>query len=87
MRIGFSVSRSVRNAVERNRARRWMKEVYRKNKNILIGSLVPAQKATDIVFMLRVRGQLSRTENARAAIDQAIVALLKELHHHLSEKP
>ncbi|MCX6132467.1 MAG: ribonuclease P protein component [Ignavibacteriales bacterium] len=87
VRIGFSVSRSVRNAVERNRARRWMKEAYRKNKNLLIDSLVPAQKSTDIVFMLRVRGRLSRMENARAAIDQAIVALLKELHHHLSEKP
>lgn len=64
-----------------------MKEAYRKNKNLLIGSLTPAQKCTDIVFMLRVRGELSRTEKARGAIDQAIVALLKELHHHLSEKP
>ena len=83
--MGFSVSRSVRNAVERNRARRWMKEAYRKNKLLLAGPSGPA--SADVVFMLRVRGSLSRTLSSRSGVDQAVVALLKELHHYLADKP
>jgi hypothetical protein len=34
-----------------------------------------------------VRGRLPHTPGSRAAVDQALVALLMELHHHLSGKP
>ena len=64
-----------------------MKEAYRKNKNLLVDSSGPKSQPVNIVFMLRVRGELSRAQDSRAVVDQAIVALLKELHHHLSEKP
>ena len=87
MRVGFSVSRSVENAVERNRARRWMKEAYRKNKHLLANPFEPTPRSAEVVFMLRVRGRLPHTPGSRAAVDQALVALLMELHHHLSGKP
>jgi len=63
-----------------------MKEAYRKNKNLLVDFTSPGSGSVDVVFMLRVRGALSRSPQSRAAIDQAVVALLKELHSHLSEK-
>ena len=84
--MGFSVSRTVQNAVERNRARRWMKEAYRKNKLLLAGSSERAVVSADVVFMLRVRGRLSRKQDSRSGVDQAIVALLRELHHYLADE-
>ena len=84
--VGFSVSRSVQNAVERNRARRWMKEAYRRNKTILIGSAPSDWRSVNLVFMMRVRGRLPRKRDSRMAIGQAMISLLKELHHHLFEK-
>jgi ribonuclease P protein component len=86
-RVGFSVSRSVRNAVERNRARRWMKEAYRKNKYLLDDASGESSEPLDVVFMVRVRDRLSRARGSHAAIDQAMIALLKELHQHRLEKP
>jgi len=64
-----------------------MKEAYRKNRNILVNPSGPGLKPVNLIFMLRVRGDLSRSRDSRAAVDQAIVALLKELHQNLSEKP
>jgi RNase P protein component len=80
------VSRSVRTAAERNRARRWMKEAYRANKALLRDPLLPKPHAVNIVFLLRVRGDLPRRKEIRESINQAMVTLLKELHQHLAEK-
>lgn len=86
LRVGFSVSRTVQNAVERNRARRWMRDAYRKNKALLTNPSIAETQAMSVVFLLRVRGRLSRAPGSHAAIDQAIVDLLKELRLHRSEK-
>jgi len=80
------VSRGVRTAAERNRARRWMKEAYRANKELLRDPLSPIPHAVNIVFLLRVRGELPRRKEVRENINQAMITLLKELHQHLSEK-
>jgi hypothetical protein len=64
-----------------------MKEAYRKHKSLLVDPAMPGSGAVEIVFLLRVRGALSRAVESRVAIDKALVALLKELHHQLSEKP
>ena len=85
--VGFAVSRSVQNAVERNRARRWMKEAYRRNRIILTGSAPSSSRNANLVFMIRVRGRLPRNRDSRMAIEQAMVSLLRELRHHLFEKP
>jgi ribonuclease P protein component len=84
--VGFSVSRSVQNAVERNRARRWMKEAYRRNKAVLTDPDASSHNIS-LVFMMRVRGRLPRQRASRIAIEQAVISLLKDLHHHLFEKP
>lgn len=86
-RVGFSVSRNVRNAVERNRARRWMKEAYRKNKTIL--SIAPPQAggAISVVFMLKSRGALAKHHEFRAEVDHAIITLLHDLQQKRSGKP
>jgi len=62
-----------------------MREAYRRNKSALAESLVPGGPSATIVFILRVRGSLARTADARLQLDQAIVGLLKDLRHHLSE--
>jgi ribonuclease P protein component len=87
LKVGFAVSRSVRTAIERNRLRRWMKEAYRKNRSLLSHRSELMHGAMDAVFLLRVRGGLPRRRDLRMSVDQAMVALLKELHQHLSKKP
>jgi hypothetical protein len=64
-----------------------MKEAFRKNKHLIDSPSVQSQAPIDVVFMVRVRERLSRTRGSHTAIDQAMIALLKELHQHLSEKP
>jgi hypothetical protein len=64
-----------------------MKEAYRKNKALLANPSESVPRAGDVVFMMRVRGRLSRTHETRAAVDQAVIALLLELQQHLAEKP
>jgi hypothetical protein len=64
-----------------------MKEAYRKNKTILTGPATSASRTASIVFMVRVRGRLPRQPGSRKAIEQAVISLLKDLHHHLFEKP
>ena len=86
LRVGFSVSRSVRNAADRNRARRWLKEAYRRNRHILVNPATARSEPTDVVFMVRVRDRLLRSAGSHATFDQAIIALLKELCQHLSYK-
>jgi len=64
-----------------------MKEAYRRNKGIIAHSSVPMAESVDVVFMLRVRQRLSRTQASRISIDQAMATLLKDLDQHLSDKP
>jgi hypothetical protein len=64
-----------------------MKEAYRRNKSLIVHQSVPMAESVDVVFMLRVRRQLSRTRASRISIDHSMVTLLKELDQHLSGKP
>jgi hypothetical protein len=64
-----------------------MKEAYRRNKHLIADPSAPIVEPVDVVFMLRVRERLSRIQGSHAAIDQAMIALLKELRLHLSDKP
>ncbi len=64
-----------------------MKEAYRRNKHILDQLASGDSESIDVVFMIRVRERMSRARGSHAALDQAMISLLKELHQHLSGKP
>ncbi|ADL13834.1 ribonuclease P protein component [Acetohalobium arabaticum] len=62
-RIGFSVSKKIGNAVVRNRIKRILKEIYRRNKNKLITNI-------DLVLIGRKRiSDSSYQEIKRAVFD------------------
>jgi hypothetical protein len=63
-----------------------MREAYRKNKYLVVNPSAPMSESVDVVFMVRVREQLSHSPTFHDAIDQAMITLLKELRHHLSDK-
>jgi ribonuclease P protein component len=86
LRVGFSVSRSVRNAADRNRARRWMKEAYRKHRALITTDPLQKNEAAMIVFLCTANSRSVHNATARTPIEQAIIALLKELHFQLAEK-
>lgn len=87
LRVGFSVSRGVRNADDRNRARRWMKETYRKNKTLLTSAPLPATEAVMVVFLCTANPGSVHNATARTPIEQSVVALLKELHSQFVGRP
>ena len=86
LRVGFSVSRSVRNAADRNRARRWMKESYRKNKALLTVNPLPARETVMVVFLCTAHPRSVHNATARSPIERSIVTLLKDLQHQFVEK-
>lgn len=87
LRVGFSVSRSVRNATDRNRARRWMKESYRKNKALLTTEQLPASENLMVVFLCTSQITLARGKTTHETIEQSIIALLTELRRQVLERP
>lgn len=65
-RVGFSTTKKLGNAVNRNRVKRLIKEAFRLNKENMINGY-------DIVFLARVRA----TEANYKDIEKSIINLLK----------
>ncbi|HTN70993.1 MAG TPA: ribonuclease P protein component [Methylomirabilota bacterium] len=85
VRVGFAVNRGVRTAVERNRGRRWLREAYRQNKNILLSTPEWYPRAVSVVFLLRMRGEAARGKEFKKSVDQSMIFLLKEMRDQLGE--
>ena len=68
-RIGFTVSKKIGGAVQRNRVRRRLKEIYRLNEE----RLAPGY---DIVIVARVRSRFVGYHE----LESSVVALLKKLN-------
>ena len=69
VRVGFTVSRKVGNAVERNRVRRRLREIARE--------IMPAQARPDFDFVLV--GRQAALQRDFAALRQDLVEALKRL--------
>jgi ribonuclease P protein component len=69
-RVGFTVSRKVGNAVERNRVRRRLREMARQ--------IIPGQARGDFDYVLV--GRQAALNRDFAALRQDLIAALKRLH-------
>ena len=78
--VGFAVPRSFRKAVDRNRAKRILREAYRKNKQHLV-SEVTARKSlcVSIVFLFKRCEQRLTRRNTYAEVEKDIQRIFEKL--------
>ncbi|MBI3788980.1 MAG: ribonuclease P protein component [Ignavibacteriales bacterium] len=81
LRAGFSVTRGVLNAAQRNRAKRLLREAYRQNKQLLQTSSVSG-KDIQIIFLQTAR-QTGKNTMRFSEVEQAMKTLLSELRLRL----
>lgn len=78
-RAGFSVpKKDVKRAVDRNRIKRLMREVYRKHKYLLYEKLVAAQKQLAIMWMYKGK-ELPNYVQTEKAMRQCLAQLMRRL--------
>ncbi len=79
MVVGFSVSRGVRRAVDRNKAKRVMRESYRLHKHLLAQSAEQNRRSLDLVFMYTGRPAALRGRALFAEVDKSLQHILRTI--------
>ncbi|MCX7983870.1 MAG: ribonuclease P protein component [Bacteroidetes bacterium] len=81
LKVGFAISRSIRKACERNRAKRLLRESYRQTKHRLYEALVVCRMRCALLFLLRAqrsssvrRMRFSDIQNDMSKIFERIIA-------------
>lgn len=82
-KVGFSVSRRISRAVDRNRGKRYLREAYRVNKTILDKKLADSPVKLHVVLMLSDSESLSKGEDKFRRISLSVERLLSRLSEQL----
>jgi len=77
--VGFSVSRNVKRAVDRNRLKRIMRESYRQNKHQLLSCFAGRNESLDIVFMYLGTKSISPSTEKFKVVDDAMKELITRI--------
>ncbi len=79
IQAGFSVSRGVRRAVDRNKAKRLMRESYRLNSSLLGGERRILQNSFDLVFLYTGRSVGLRGGTSFADVNKSMQQIMKAI--------
>lgn len=79
LQVGFAVSRSVRRAVDRNRAKRLLREAYRQHKHRLLCAAQAKKLKISIVFLFKHNEQNGKKGKTYNEVEQGVVALLEKI--------
>ena len=84
MKVGFAVSRSIRESVARNRLRRFLREAYRMNKQILLKAGIERAHKVELVLMCTPAAETNPKRLTYDSIERPVINLLTHVSRQLS---
>jgi ribonuclease P protein component len=84
VKVGFTVSRSVREATARNRLRRFLREAYRMNKQILLKAGIERAHNVELLLMCAPAAETNPKRLTYDSIERPVISLLTDVNRQLS---
>jgi ribonuclease P protein component len=84
VKVGFAVSRSIRESVARNRLRRFLREAYRINKQILLKAGIERAHKVELVLMCAPAAETNPKRLTYDSIERLVISLLTDVSRQLS---